>query len=212
VNTERLVAMLATQPEPASAAALQRYAIAMGCGAGVAALLMALLLGVRHDLGAVILLPAFWGKVLFGACLAVGSLVAAARLSRPGVRLAWAPGALALPVVAMWLFAALELAQAAPSERMPLVLGETWRSCPLLIAMLSAPVFVAVLWAMQGLAPTRLRLAGAAAGLLAGTTGALVYTLHCPELAAPFLGSWYLVGMLIPAAAGALAGPRVLRW
>ena len=78
--------------------------------------------------------------------------------------------------------------------------------------MLSVPVFVAVVWAMQGLAPTRLRLAGAAAGLVSGSLGALVYALHCPELAAPFLGPWYLLGVLIPAGVGALLGPRLLRW
>jgi hypothetical protein len=27
-----------------------------------------------------------------------------------------------------------------------------------------------------------------------------------------FIGFWYVIGMLIPAAAGALLGPRVLRW
>ena len=47
---------------------------------------------------------------------------------------------------------------------------------------------------------------------LAGAIGALVYCLHCPELAPPFLGFWYLLGMLIPAAAGAALGPRLLRW
>jgi hypothetical protein len=78
--------------------------------------------------------------------------------------------------------------------------------------MLSAPVFAGVLWAMKGLAPTRLRLAGVAAGLLSGAVGALVYSLHCPELAAPFLGFWYLLGTLIPTAVGALLGPRLLRW
>ncbi|HYL22983.1 MAG TPA: DUF1109 domain-containing protein [Burkholderiales bacterium] len=212
MNTEQLIAMLATQPETAPDSARRRFAIAIGLGALGAALLMAIFLGVRHDLAAAVRLPAFWGKVVFAACLAAGSLLVTVRLSRPGVRLAWALGALAVPVAAVWLFAAIALAHAAPGERVELMLGQTWRSCPLLIAMLSAPVFVAVLWAMQGLAPTRLRLAGAAAGLLAGTTGALVYTLHCPELAAPFVGTWYLLGMLIPALAGAVAGPRVLRW
>ena len=46
----------------------------------------------------------------------------------------------------------------------------------------------------------------------AGATGALVYSLHCLELAAPFLGSWYLLGMLIPTVVGVALGPRVLRW
>jgi len=40
----------------------------------------------------------------------------------------------------------------------------------------------------------------------------LVYTFHCPELAAPFLGTWYVLGMLIPTALGAIIGPLVLRW
>ena len=112
----------------------------------------------------------------------------------------------------MWLLAAFVLMQADPAQRAWLFFGETWTSCPFLVAMLSAPVFVAVLWAVRGLAPTQLRLAGSAAGFLSGATGALVYCLHCPELAAPFPGFWYLLGMLIPTAVGALLGPRLLRW
>jgi len=39
-----------------------------------------------------------------------------------------------------------------------------------------------------------------------------MYSLHCPEMEAPFIGFWYLLGMLIPTAVGALLGPRLLRW
>lgn len=42
--------------------------------------------------------------------------------------------------------------------------------------------------------------------------GGLVYCLHCPEMEAPFLGFWYLIGMLILTAIGAMLGPRRLRW
>ena len=122
------------------------------------------------------------------------------------------PGALAAPVLAMWVLAAFVLIRAQPAQRAWLFFGDTWTSCPFMVALLSAPVFAAVLWAARGLAPTRPRLAGAAAGLLAGAIGALVYSLHCPELEAPFLGFWYLLGMLIPTGAGALLGPRLLRW
>ena len=73
-------------------------------------------------------------------------------------------------------------------------------------------MLAAALWAMKGLAPTRLVLAGAASGLLAGAIGALIYALHCTEMEAPFLGAWYVVGMLIPTAAGAVLGPFLLRW
>lgn len=49
-------------------------------------------------------------------------------------------------------------------------------------------------------------------GLASGGIGAVVYSLHCPEMGAPFLGSWYLAGLLIPTAMGMLLGPRLLRW
>jgi hypothetical protein len=57
-----------------------------------------------------------------------------------------------------------------------------------------------------------LAFAGAAAGLLAGALGATVYTLHCPEMAAPFIGTWYVLGMLVPTFVGAVLGRFVLRW
>jgi hypothetical protein len=41
------------------------------------------------------------------------------------------------------------------------------------------PAFVALMWAMRGLAPTQLVLSGAAADLLSGTIDATVYSLHC---------------------------------
>ena len=47
---------------------------------------------------------------------------------------------------------------------------------------------------------------------MAGGAGAAVYALHCPELDAPFLAVWYVLGILMPVAAGALLGPRLLRW
>ncbi len=213
MRTDDLVAMLATGAGAvAPNAAARRYVAALGWGALGAALLMATLLGLRPDLAAAVLLPMFWVKLAFVACLAAASLLAALRLSRPGLRLAWVPGALAAPVLAIWLLAAVVLTRADAAQRAGLFLGDTWNSCPFLVAMLSAPVFVALVWAMKGLAPTRLRLSGAAAGLLSGAVGALVYSLHCPELAAPFIGFWYLLGMLIPAAVGALLGPRLLRW
>ncbi len=213
MRTDDLVTMLATgagavQPNQAA----RRYAGAISWGFLGAALLMAMLLGPRADLARAVLLPMFWVKLAFVAGLAAASLFAALRLSRPGGRLTWVPGALAAPVLAIWLLAAIALARADAAQRAVLFFGDTWDVCPFLIAMLSAPAFVAAIWAMKGLAPTRLRLAGAAAGLLAGAVGALVYCLHCPEMGAPFIGFWYLLGMLIPPAVGALLGPRLLRW
>ena len=118
MRTDDLVTMLATgagavAPNPAA----RRYATAIGWGALGAALLMAALLGVRPDLAAAILLPMFWVKFAFVACLAAASLLVVLRLSRPGLRLAWVPGALAAPVLAIWLLAAFALMRADAAQR-----------------------------------------------------------------------------------------------
>jgi hypothetical protein len=213
MRTDDLVTLLATSAGPAERhAAGHRYAAALGLGMTASAALMLSLLGLRPDLAEAGRLPMFWVKLGFVAWLAWASLVATLRLSRPGTRLTWVPVALVAPVLAIWALAGVVLAGTAPTARPELIFGETWKACPWLIAMLSLPLFLALFWAMRGLAPTQLPLAGAAAGLLAGSVGALVYCLHCPELEAPFIGTWYLLGILIPCLAGALLGRRLLRW
>ena len=154
----------------------------------------------------------FWVKLAFPAAVAVGGLLVLVRLSRPGMPLGRTPVAIAVPVAAIALLAVAALVAAAPDERMALLAGSTLQYCLATIPMLSLPVLATVTWAMKGLAPTRLALAGGAAGLFAGAVGGLVYALHCPEMAAPFIAVWYSGAMLIPAAVGALLGPLVLRW
>ncbi len=213
MKTEELIAMLARDTGSVEPGMPQRrYAIALGWGAFGATLLMAIVLGVRPDLAEAARLPMFWVKLAFPAALLAAALLAVLRLSRPGAALGRVPAAVAPPVLAMWLLGAVVLLAAAPEDRGALLLGFSAASVPFTIAFLSVPLFVAALWAMKGLAPTRLVLAGAASGLLAGAGGALVYALYCPEMAAPFIGIWYLLGMLIPTALGAMLGPRLLRW
>ena len=128
------------------------------------------------------------------------------------MRLGAAAKAWAVPLIAMALLALLVWLDAAPAERPDMIYGKTWKSCSRSIAIVAMPVFAGVLWAMKGLAPTRLVLADASAGLLAGAVGTVVYALHCQEMAAPFVFVWYGAGMLLCAAIGAALGPKVLRW
>ncbi len=189
-----------------------RYTLALMAGLVGAVALMLALLGVRPDVAEAARLPMFWVKLAFPLALAAIALLAVVRLSRPGVSLGRVPSALAAPVLVMWLLAVAALGSVAPEERSALLFGETWADCPVYVAILSLPALAALLWVMKTLAPTRPAWAGAAAGLLAGALGATVYALHCPEMDAPFLAIWYLLGMLIPATLGAVAGPRLLRW
>jgi hypothetical protein len=156
--------------------------------------------------------PMIWVKFACVMWLFAGALCATLRLGQPGASLAGMPGILAAPVLGVWLLAIAALSGTARTQWLEIVLGQTAAVCPITIALLGTPVFLAGLWAMQGLAPTRLRLTGACVGLLAGAAGACVYALHCPELAAPFLGTWYVLGMALLTALGVLIGPRVLRW
>ena len=213
MKTNDLIDMLSRGPVAvAPHATRRRYTVALAWGLAGAVLLMMLMLGVRPDLAAAAMLPQFWFKVLFAFCMTLLALLVSTRLARPGMALKHWPLALAAPVLVVWLAAAAILLQATPEQRLPLLLGSTWKVCPLLIAVLSIPSFGALMWAMRGLAPTRLRAAGAAAGLLSGALATLVYCLHCPELEPSFVGVWYLAGMMIPTIAGALLGPRLLRW
>jgi hypothetical protein len=213
MKTDDLVKMLATGAGSIDPSAVgHRYMIAVGAGALGAALLMTMLLGVRHDIGVAVRLPMFWVKLVYVLCLAAAGVLALSRIARPGSTLAWVAPALATPLLLMWLLGLFELSAAGAASRRTLVFGSTWHTCPLLIALLSVPSFVALLWVVKGLAPTRLRVAGAMAGFASGAIAASVYALHCPEMGAPFLGLWYVLGMLIPAAAGAAIGPRLLRW
>jgi hypothetical protein len=213
MKTDALISLLATSAQPVPTHAVgRRFAIALGMGLPLATVLMLVTLGLRSDLAVAATALAFWMKLVFAACLAVAGLVVTERLSRPGVPVGLAWAAVAAPVLALWLTAAIALFSAAPERRLDLVLGDTWAYCPFNIAMLSVPLLAATFWCMKDLAPTRLALAGASSGLLAGALGALVYALHCPESAAPFLGVWYVLGIAIPTLAGALLGPRLLRW
>jgi hypothetical protein len=213
METDRLIAMLARGEAPVAAGAVRRrFAATIAAGAAGALVVLASYLGVRPDFSEAARLPMFWVKLALPLALLAVALLGASRLARPGTPLGHAAAALLVPVGLMWTFACIVLVGAAPGEREAMIFGETWASCPFNIAFLSLPAFAAALWAMRGLAPTRPAVAGAFSGLLAGALGAAVYCLHCPEMAPPFLGTWYLLGMAIPAAAGALAGPRLLRW
>jgi hypothetical protein len=214
MKTDELAALLATGAGPVERhAAARRFAAALACGLPAALLAMLATLGMRPDMDEASRLPMFWLKIVFSGGMALAALHAATRLSRPGMHPARMSGVLlAVLLAALWGLGAMKLFGAPPAERAQMIFGVSWRTCPFNIALLSLPVLAAAMWSMRELAPTRLALAGGAAGLLAGSVSAAVYALHCPEMEAPFIAIWYVLGIAIPTAAGALAGPRVLRW
>jgi hypothetical protein len=213
MRTENLTAVLAASLEPVDAArTMRRYTLGMTVGVLGALILTAGVLHMNPALPHEVFEFAFWVREFYCASLGVLAVLCVTRLGRPGTRLGLLPIGIAVVVLIMWILAAISLFSAASQSRVHLLLGTTSAVCPFLIAFISAPLFFSFLWIVKDLAPTRLRWAAAGAGFAAGAIGALVYTLHCPELATPFIANWYLLGMLIPTAIGAWLGPRMLRW
>jgi hypothetical protein len=213
VETDDLIHSLAADPAPVARGAVARR-LAAGLGAGMAAsgLLMLGWLGPRPDLAGAMATAMFWFKLAY--TLMTGLFLAAVlmRLSRPGAKVGSAAVTVAGPLLAMAGMAAIRLMQADPAQRMPLMMGGSAAVCPWRIAIIGLPVLAGAVWAMRGLAPTRLTLAGLAAGGCAGAFGAAIYGFHCDETASPFVVVWYTLGMASMAALGGLAGSRWLRW
>ena len=213
MKTDELIGLLAASAEPVKPGAVgSKLSLAWLSGLLICAVIMAINLGVNPELVTAMHLSMFWIKLAYVVSLCVILWWVVQRLAQPGLTATRQFFYLMLPLLAMWLLALVQLNSATPIQAQALIWGGTWQACPLLIAELSVPIFISMMLAMKQLAPTQLRLAGAAAGLLSGASAALVYCLHCPEMGAPFLGIWYLLGMLIPAGFGALLGPKVLRW
>lgn len=190
----------------------KRLGMALGIGLMASFGLMLAVLGLRPDLESASMLPMFWVKLSFALSMGLIGLIAVKKIARPDGTIKHTLWATAFPIGLIWLLSLILVAHAPSSQRWHMLFGETWYECPLLITMLSAPIFIALLWAMRSLAPTQLGLAGAAVGLMSGGWGAVVYSLHCPEMGAPFIGTWYLLGILIPTVIGALLGKTLLRW
>jgi len=213
MKTEQLIGLLAAgETRVAPHLVRQRFAAALGWSMPLAALVMVIVYGLRGDLVQALSSTVFWMKLAFAGALALFAGLATDRLGRPGMRVAGVWAGLVAPVVLLWLAAAAALVGADPAQRAELVFGSSWRSCPFNIALISLPLFAAMLWFVKGMAPTEPALAGASAGLLSGALATLIYALHCPESSVTFVGIWYVLGIAIATLAGAALGPKLLRW
>jgi hypothetical protein len=213
MNTDELIDRLSQGLKPVSAdAAMRRLAVAFGAGAVLASIGLLALIGTRPDLAEAVRTGPFWMKAAYTAGLAAAGFFVVERVSRPG----GAGGKAWLLVAAVTslalLMGAIELLSAEPADRAQIWFGHSWNFCMPRIVGLSAPVFLAAIWAMRSLAPTQLRLAGFAAGIAAGAVGATVYGVSCVESTAAFMATWYTLGVLAVGVIGTLAGPRLLRW
>lgn len=212
MQTDELIIQLSGGLRPVKRDFVART-LAIGVAGGIAGsmLLMIVTMGTRHDLTAAIAGRAFWMKLTYTLVIAGLGLWIVERSGRPGTEVTRPLALLALPVIAILALMAMQLVPA-DVDRHALIMGRSSNVCTVLIAMLSLPLFSGVFWALRRLAPTQLTRAGAAAGLLAGSTASSIYAFHCPESAAPFVAIWYTSGILLTTLLGAVIGRWTLRW
>ena len=197
MRTADLIAQLSSSLEPVKSGAVARLLLVM--------------IGPRHDLASAMSHPGMWTKLAYTFAIAGFGLWLVERAGRPGASMIRPALFLALPLLAIALLAGLQMS--APGADMPgLVMGRSSRVCAALVTLTALPTLAATFWALRKLAPTRLTLAGAGAGLFAGAVGAFVYCFHCTEEAAPFIAVWYSLGIAVVAGLGALLGRTLLRW
>jgi hypothetical protein len=168
--------------------------------------------GLRPDLPDLVQDDAFQFKLLWVLVLMVGSGWVLRRVARPSQRMGQGIYVLVLAFLAMDLAGANAMLQAQPDQRLALMLGRSWWACPVSITLISLPWLGVWLLYLRHMAPTRLAISGAVAGLLSGATATAFYSLHCTETSFAFFSVWYAAGMALSTLLGAVLGARFLRW
>ena len=213
MKTDDLIASLSADLPPVRTGGVaRRVALGLGLGALGSVAVMLAWLGPRPDLAQALATPMFWMK--FGYAAATGLVLAGllVRLAKP----ASSPGSLAavaaIPFAIVAAMALVRFLQAPPAAHHAMLMGHTSMICPWRILAVGLPLLAGAVWALRGLAPTRLVMAGLVAGGCAGGLGAAIYGFACDETSAVFLAIWYTLGIVLVAGVGALSGSRLLRW
>lgn len=211
MKTDALIDMLARDAGPVPRAlAARRLSPAAATGLLVSALIAIAWFGLIPTPMFATAVP--WMKMAYAGALALAAGWWTARLSRPAAPITRPRRVTLLVLLAMVVAGGASLALTPTDARLDALLGKSWSTCPWRVMALSLPALAGSLWAVRGLAPTRPRTAGFAAGLLAGSVGAFGYALSCPEASPAFVAVWYTLGIAFTGAVGAALGPRLLRW
>lgn len=211
MKTDALIEALAKNIQPVRVAPVwPRFAAASIVGGLLAGAVVVAVFGIRHDLSDAALTVAAKNFYCLLAVAAAAPL--AFSLSQPNTSAkGWLWPSLVL-IVASFAAAALALATTAPELRWSEWLAGGFPECLRRIPILATPVAAALLFVARGLAPTRLTLAGAALGGLAGAIAAVAYSWFCPVDSLAYVATWYLTSILLCAALGAAFGRWLLRW
>lgn len=211
MKTDRLIeALVADRAAPARPIAPLLVG-ALALGGLVSLAVFAVELGVRKDIAAALATWRFDLKLALVALAVVLAFGLCQALAAPTA----GPAALRRLLPLLGLAAALvavELAVSPAASWGTRLVGSNAAFCLTFIPILSLAPLAAALLVLRRGAPASPALAGAAAGLLAAASGALLYAFHCFDDSPLFVMTWYSLAAVPVVALGALAGRRLLRW
>jgi hypothetical protein len=213
MKTDDLISMLSTNVERVDRGQVVRN-VSLAILVGTAAALVAMLFAhdVRTDLSKMSTLIYLPLKLVFTMGTLVLTSIALIKLARPGGERTTPVALVALPFLTIMLLAAISLAAAPSSHWEKMILGDQWLECLLSIPIIAIVPFAVIIWALRHTAPTDLVRTGALGGLVAGAVSATAYAFHCVDDSLPFVALWYGGTIALCTLAGALLGPRLLRW
>ncbi|CAN5361086.1 NrsF family protein [soil metagenome] len=185
---------------------------ALGFAVAAAAITFFATIGPRPDIAEAVHTIRFLFKLVFSLVFAASAFFVFRVASRPDADLRRALPWLAAAPVLLAVAIILELLAVPQPERVARWLGHNNLTCLIFIPLIGLGPLAASLVALRHGAPAHPGLGGAVAGIFAGGVAATFYALHCPDDSPLFVATWYLIGILGLAAAGAILSRRIARW
>lgn len=212
MKTEDLIGAIAADVAVRGPSLRIRLALALAIGGAVSATLFAFGLGVRPDIGIAMHTWHFDLKIVTMLAAFLFALWAVVDLARPQAHhrkvlavLLLAPALLAVGVV-------IEMLTVPTQAWLARAVGSNSRVCLVAVPILALAPLTGLLAALRAGAPRSPGLAGAGAGLLAGSLAAMLYATHCVDNSPLFVATWYTPAIAVSVLLGFLVGRRVLHW
>jgi len=165
MKTNELIALLASDPLPSRPPAWH-LPLAATVALGLSLAMVVGGWGLHADLRGLVASASYQLKTvwLLGLALSSGTLVW--RLARPAERDGYGMHGIGVFLLIMACTGAYNLWQAEPANRLALLMGQSWWSCPLSIALIALPWLAVWLLYLRHMAPTRLAWSGVFVGRL----------------------------------------------
>jgi hypothetical protein len=210
MKTDALVEALARDAKAVHRPIERHLAVLAAVGFLLAATGFAWALGPRKDIVVALSSPFFLLKMAVVLLLALTVFPMISAAARPGakvpVQLLW------LVLVVIGIGIAADLGTWGPGQSSQRLMGTNSYACLSVLPTLSALPLALVLAGLRQGAPTWPGLAGALAGLFAGSLGAILYAIHCTDDSPLFIATWYPLAIGLVSLLGAAIGRIVLRW